>query len=706
MADADEGEKNLCGDLVRSASAEHLLQAGDVTPATTSSSHVTRILGRGFSLESFDECNNEADHMNPWDLEDWDSPASVLAHNSSPGGIARIAEENHREIVDAVRAELQVEIDNLVQNAVGQMNSWMSGEIGSLRQTFTDDMDSLRNTIQKSSTKDDAALENTQDDLSHKVEKLRIELNEVTQNIRKIQQCDSSSTTEEQRSSEPRTSDRVMEARMVADERKWRLRLDALQADVGRSLESTELFSGQIASLTERVVENENDAQRGSQSVHNLVSRVTAEETKRLSFHDTLAKLETRFVGLSERVDAQEGQCQGHSQAIQSFSERFNTSEESRREALDEQRQTAKCVEALDKQIVGVIERAAKMEAELHTSIESVHELASDVTEGKDELTSVQARLASQMQQSIKMLHDQAAHQTQNREEILALIRPLQDHATVQTHRFEETCNMIRPLEQKLCQAEGERLAELRVVCGRVDQHDNQFDRFSSHFQTQLESTAESLAKKLSAAVTELGATIDGKVTFDDLAKELVSRDLKVATLSKQFGEFFLLEKGLNKRMQQVGRLAEAFDQSQSRVDFIGEDLRRVRVEVERKLADKIGRAEIDQVRGCLMESVTEGVTEARLELREWVEDARQSHSAIVHSLSQNLDQARTETQDCGLVLRKHEGWMELVFAWMEQVRVREQGLTHIICHMVEEASPDVMKLLEKALQVPQWKRT
>merc|ERR1712176_972929 len=91
-----------------------------------------------------------------------------------------------------------------------------------------------------------------------------------------------------------------------------------------------------------------------------------------------------------------------------------------------------------------------------------------------------------------------------------------------------------------------------------------------------------------------------------------------------------------------------------------------------------------------------EGVTEARLELREWVEDARQSHQAIVTGLSQSLDQARATTHNQGLVLSKHEGWMELVFAWMEQVRVREQGLTHIICHMVEEASPEVMPLLER----------
>merc|ERR1712151_817631 len=101
---------------------------------------------------------------------------------------------------------------------------------------------------------------------------------------------------------------------------------------------------------------------------------------------------------------------------------------------------------------------------------------------------------------------------------------------------------------------------------------------------------------------------------------------------------------------------------------------------------------------------VAEGITQARLELREWVDDARQSHQAIVDGLCQNLDQARIAARDQGLVLRKHEGWMELVFAWMEKVRVREQGLTHIICHMVEQASPEVMKLLEKALHVPQWK--
>merc|ERR1712217_629497 len=177
--------------------------------------------------------------------------------------------------------------------------------------------------------------------------------------------------------------------------------------------------------------------------------------------------------------------------------------------------------------------------------------------------------------------------------------------------------------------------------------------------------------------------------------------DLKVATLSKQFGEFCLIEKARNKRMEKLSKLSEAFDKSKSRIDLIAEDLRRVRIDIDGKLSQKVGNFEIEQVREGLMGSVTEGFTEARLELRAWVDDARESHTAIVHGLSESLDHARAAAQDQGLVLRKHEGWMELVFAWMEQVRVREQGLTHIICHMVETASPDVMKLLEEALQVP-----
>merc|ERR1740121_252795 len=127
-------------------------------------------------------------------------------------------------------------------------------------------------------------------------------------------------------------------------------------------------------------------------------------------------------------------------------------------------------------------------------------------------------------------------------------------------------------------------------------------------------------------------------------------------------------------------------------MDAISSDVRRVRAEISRGLAEKVGRTEVDEIKV----GVAEGITQARLELREWVDDACQSHQAIVDGLCQNLDQARMAAHDQGLVLRKHEGWMELVFAWMEKVRVREQGLTLIMCHLVEKTSPEVMKLLEK----------
>merc|ERR1712176_59428 len=110
-----------------------------------------------------------------------------------------------------------------------------------------------------------------------------------------------------------------------------------------------------------------------------------------------------------------------------------------------------------------------------------------------------------------------------------------------------------------------------------------------------------------------------------------------------------------------------------------------------------------------VMSDVRREVGELRLEmkakvtlqaLREWIDDSRQAYST-------ELCELRKETQ--GLALRhtdeleRHAGWMKQVSQWLAQVQVREQGLTHILCHIVEnnQASAELLKLLEDALKVP-----
>merc|ERR1719334_2935576 len=111
------------------------------------------------------------------------------------------------------------------------------------------------------------------------------------------------------------------------------------------------------------------------------------------------------------------------------------------------------------------------------------------------------------------------------------------------------------------------------------------------------------------------------------------------------------------------------------------QNLAEFRKHVEAVLATKLGVEEIEKT---------------HVALHDWVNQTRETLRAW---LSQNLQDFAAQQS---AKLEEHQGWVTSVTGWIEQVHVREKGLSHVLLHVVEQESPDLMKMLEEALKMPQ----
>merc|ERR1711998_274343 len=67
---------------------------------------------------------------------------------------------------------------------------------------------------------------------------------------------------------------------------------------------------------------------------------------------------------------------------------------------------------------------------------------------------------------------------------------------------------------------------------------------------------------------------------------------------------------------------------------------------------------------------------EVRNEFYEWIVEARKTHDVMTNNVSAWLGEAQTVSSANASKLERHECWIQHLSAWMEQLRVREQGVT------------------------------
>jgi len=190
----------------------------------------------------------------------------------------------------------------------------------------------------------------------------------------------------------------------------------------------------------------------------------------------------------------------------------------------------------------------------------------------------------------------------------------------------------LQSLEVQLTKAEEERLAELKVVCEKVERQESDAQVMATQLRTQLRACRHAYGNALEDMKKDLEVKLDGK--------------------------------------------AAACDMNQALQDLTG-----LKKHVEAVFATKLGAEEIEKTHVALHD----WVNQTRETLRTW--------------LSQNLQDFAAQQS---AKLEEHQGWVTSVTGWIEQVHVREKGLSHVLLHVVEQESPDLMKMLEQALKMPQ----
>ncbi|CAE7475160.1 unnamed protein product, partial [Symbiodinium sp. CCMP2592] len=226
------------------------------------------------AAEGLTASSKAEDQADAWNVEDWDSHLAQLREagrehrvRSFLGQVAtpcRASPNGKLKVADTLRAELQADVELLVQEAMDEMRSWLSQEIAFARRNLeevhadqsqpqaNDEVKMLKQCVEEQGL----ALEKLKE--GNDLEKLRKDLQDQARLIRKL---DDAAATDARSSTT--SSERVLEARAVAEERKWRLRLETFESSVARSVEQLENCNQRTLELQERTAANEADLQRG-----------------------------------------------------------------------------------------------------------------------------------------------------------------------------------------------------------------------------------------------------------------------------------------------------------------------------------------------------------------------------------------------------------------------------------------------------------
>eukprot|EP00930_Biecheleria_cincta_P044100 TRINITY_DN3025_c0_g1_i4.p1 TRINITY_DN3025_c0_g1~~TRINITY_DN3025_c0_g1_i4.p1 ORF type:complete len:599 (+),score=146.72 TRINITY_DN3025_c0_g1_i4:115-1911(+) len=180
----------------------------------------------------------------------------------------------------------------------------------------------------------------------------------------------------------------------------------------------------------------------------------------------------------------------------------------------------------------------------------------------------------------------------------------------------------LHDLEKKLAVAECERLAELKVVCTKVEQQQVEIQSLSSQVRTQLRAARQAFGRSLDEVRDGLSA-----------------------------------------------KLTEASEATEQRFNHL-----------ESELAARISCNELEHT---------------NVALHQWVNETRDALSTWLHTSLDNFRRGQNAT------LLNHQGWVKSVTGWIKQVHVREQGLSHVLLHVLQDGKPELVKLMEDALRMP-----
>lgn len=662
------------------------------------------------STRARDVHHTVSEQVDAWDMEDWDSPASIMQHSNSICGAAGSFDEKQQEIADAVRTELQVDLEAVVNHAIDQMRSWVSAEIACARESF----DKAAKDIHEKSLHEDSEVKKVRSALEEQMgmirelkqnsffEELKQDLDEQ---MRKLHRLEETIAAPAEAPLGPGASGAVVEARRVADERRWRLKMDGLQDGLDKQVESTKLLESKCCNFTERLSTHDSDIHKCTKSSQKADAQLASAEEERRSLQDSLRKLGERMETLDKRSKDALQQVTEHSTTLQTnalSAERFSAAlardQEERRELEANMEKQASRVDAMGKQTWLMSDQMSTQGAEIQGSMESLQSLRSQCGIVEKELSSVQTRVRGHAD-SIKVLRATHDEQESSLVEGIEALKQLEIQVTMSEKEFasslsthgkqletlEDAASELRSasfshnerlqasgdaikqldkqmadsetaqaafrdavqvLEQDVSKAETERLAELQVVCDKVEAHE--------------------------VAIGCLVEKLEEKADWKMLSEALATRDGRITDITSKFAA---LEDDLAR--------SDALEEQAVKLNVLAKEICRVEKELTEGLEAKATMTEVDKTYE---------------NLQTWVDGTRE---ALGDWLSNSLQQFQTAIEGQSKTSEKHEEWFRHVSRWIEQVRVREQGLTHVILHMIEESPPEMLKLMEDALTVP-----
>jgi DNA repair exonuclease SbcCD ATPase subunit len=438
-----------------------------------------------------------------WMEDDWVNPPRSMQINLST--LATGLEGPSCQVSDAALNDLRLEVQSQVQHAVNQMHSWISEEILFARQALQDD---VRQSCESWTSKHED-LQQAHAQLGGQVEELKDSLVEQLQALQNAEQ-NTSGLTRPRASTEPQPSASVLEARNLAEERKWRTTLERIQ-----SLEK------QVASITEKTTAQDADIAGITSSEHGLQAQISkvkvaleenisrfsgkldkiGKDTNELAARVTIqatevrnscalaenmqAALEKGMQGFAEKSATQENCLNAHATDLRDMEQKITNRTEELASKIDAQDSSIHgCIhrideiEAIDKDIHNKIEstteqsrlhstsikeisaHVSELESKLHSDVDTVNEkvTAADmlVKDGRDQLFELEGKLAREAKElaiqfrvhdsSIQVCVDQICNLEAKIDEE---VRASSERSHAQDARVTESAALIQELESR-----------------------------------------------------------------------------------------------------------------------------------------------------------------------------------------------------------------------------------------------------------------
>jgi hypothetical protein len=225
-----------------------------------------------------------------------------------------------------------------MQTSVNEMNLWISEEIAFARQGLEDDIRKAVQQAIETQMVQCVEMQSWQDDLSSKVERLQSSVQENVVAMQRFKQSVGRRVGDEIGLTESRTS------RKVADERRWRMRFKPVEATLDQHMESIELLSKQLTTLSSRIADHEVDIRENAQTIQRVDAQLKVSGEKGRFDARTQSVAIDALRRHCDGIEARISECDVQ-QAVRNIETRLSVGEAERR-AL--QAGLDKCSEALN----------------------------------------------------------------------------------------------------------------------------------------------------------------------------------------------------------------------------------------------------------------------------------------------------------------------------------------------------------------------